>query len=671
MRSVGVGMSEFFDKVFSSAGFMPHGHCYLWNPALVWLHVISDGLTAAAYTTIPFTLFYFARKRRDVPFNWVLLCFAMFIIACGATHVLEIWTLWVPSYWLSGSVKALTAAASVPTAVLLVRLLPTAIALPTSGQLQKALAELEQVKAGLEERVRERTDELVKKNEQLAAEVAERKKVEARLLTSELRLRRLADSGLIGLLTADDEGHILDANDSFLKLVGYSREELTSGALTRQKLTPPEWHDDDVKAVAQLRATGAMLREKEYMRRDGTRVPVLAGAAVVEAGHELISFVVDLTERKRAEAAIAKLTAERQADARFRELLETAPDAMVIVDEAGTIVLVNAQTERLFGYTREELVGHSVDALVPDRVRPQHPLHRASYYSSPQSRQLLAGLELSARKKDGSEFPVEVSLSPLTTSNGVLVSSAIRDVTKRRETEAALRSSNRELEAFSYSVAHDLRTPLRGINGFAQVLYDDYRDRLDAAGAQYLEKIRENTKRMGLLIDALLSLARVSRAEVRHERVDLSAMARAVATQCAALEPDRAVDFVIRDGLFARGDATLLRTLLDNLINNAFKFTHGVASPRIEFGASPVNGAPVFWLRDNGAGFDMAHVDKLFVAFQRLHGPREFPGTGIGLATCQRIVTRHGGRIWAEGAISAGATFYFSLPDQVSPGAAP
>jgi signal transduction histidine kinase len=234
---------------------------------------------------------------------------------------------------------------------------------------------------------------------------------------------------------------------------------------------------------------------------------------------------------------------------------------------------------------------------------------------------------------------------------------------ERDKAEAALKLSNRELEAFSYSVAHDLRAPLRGLNGFSQALVEDWSDKLDGEAKDYLERISSASARMGELIDALLALARVSRTELHREEVNLTRLAEAVVKQLRATQPDRVVEFVNQAEIIAHGDPALLRAVLENLIGNAWKFTGARPAARIAFGSADQAGRSVYFVRDNGAGFDMAYADKLFAAFQRLHGAREFPGTGIGLATVQRIVNRHGGRIWAEGEVDRGATFYFTLSE--------
>ncbi len=230
-----------------------------------------------------------------------------------------------------------------------------------------------------------------------------------------------------------------------------------------------------------------------------------------------------------------------------------------------------------------------------------------------------------------------------------------------RRNAAELLAANTELDAFAYSVSHDLRAPLRSIDGFSQVLLEDYAGKLDEAGQESLQRVRAASQRMGTLIDDLLKLARVTRAEIRTEDVDLSGMARDIVADLQRSTPERQVEFEIAPGLKARGDTRLLRVALDNLLRNSWKYTAKQPAPRVEFRSADANGGRTFMVRDNGAGFDMKYADKLFGVFQRLHAVADFEGTGIGLATVRRIINRHGGRIWAEGAVDQGATFYFTL----------
>jgi light-regulated signal transduction histidine kinase (bacteriophytochrome) len=250
-------------------------------------------------------------------------------------------------------------------------------------------------------------------------------------------------------------------------------------------------------------------------------------------------------------------------------------------------------------------------------------------------------------------------------------SKVARDITDHKRAEAALarakeaaETASREFEAFSYSVAHDLRGPLRGIDGFSQALLDDYSEKLDAEGKRYLGRVRESAQHMAQLIDNLLMLARVTQSELRRERVDLSSLARATMKRLQSSHPQREVDVLIADGLSASADGRLLGIVFENLLGNAWKFTAKRDRARIEFDSTQDGGHVTFFVRDNGAGFDMTYASKLFGVFQRLHNTKEFEGIGIGLATVQRIIRRHDGRIWAEGEVDRGATFYFTLDER-------
>jgi PAS domain S-box-containing protein len=484
-------------------------------------------------------------------------------------------------------------------------------------------------------------------------------------------VHEVLDAAPDAIVVVDGTGAIVLANSEAERMLGYSRADLLGANVD---LLVPErtrsLHEARRAAYSDNPTLRPMARQTELTvrRADGTELPV-----------EISLSPLDSARGRLVCAAIRDVSDQREMHAMFRGLLESAPDAMVIADASGTIVLVNAQTERMFGYARMDLVGRPVEMLVPERFRGRHAGHREGFARAPRVRPMGAGAELWGRRHDGSEFPVEISLSPLVTEDRTLLCSAIRDVTDRRDVErelrrhrdhleelveertTALRASHAEMEAFSYSVSHDLRAPLRSLDGFSQALLEDYGEALDEDGRDYLGRIRRGSQRMATLLDAMLKLSQLTRSELVPTDVDVTALARETIDELRQADPDRVVEATVQDGLRVTADARLLEVALDNLIGNAWKFTADRDDARIEVRAAELDGTPGFAVSDNGAGFDMAYRDKLFGAFQRLHANDEFPGTGIGLATVQRIVHRHGGRIEADAAVGQGATFTFTL----------
>jgi PAS domain S-box-containing protein len=381
--------------------------------------------------------------------------------------------------------------------------------------------------------------------------------------------------------------------------------------------------------------------------------------------------------------ALRAMHGRGRAQEKLNRFLGSMPDALVIVNAEGKIISSNAHTAKLFGYTELELQGESMALLVPERVRQTQRQYYANFFLDRGSRLPELTLELCGLRKDGSEFPIEISTRPLAAEKGLLVTSAIRDITDRKQVEkqinelnkelkdraAELETANKELEAFSYSVSHDLRSPLQNIDSFSQILVEEYANRLDSDGRDYVQRLRGSCQHMEEIIDALLALSNMTRHELMPENCDLASMAKGIAEELKQKDPDRLVDWVIADGLNVEGDAGLLRVVLENLLGNAWKFTAKQPRARIEFGALPQsNGARTYFVRDDGAGFDMARAEHLFSPFKRLHDQAQFRGTGIGLATVQRVIQRHRGKIWAEGAVDHGATFCFTLTEESANG---
>ncbi len=387
----------------------------------------------------------------------------------------------------------------------------------------------------------------------------------------------------------------------------------------------------------------------------------------------MIGTTQDITRRVQLEQELERhrrhleqLVEERTRTIRRQtQIIEQTNDSVVTTDLEGRVTSWNGGAVRVFGYGVEEAMGRHVGFVYPEgseeilREQVMQPLLDKGTHET----------EVMLRRKDGTLFPAFLSLSLLYDETGTpegMVGYAV-DISelKRREEELRqlaerLEASNRELESFSYSVSHDLRAPLRAIDGFSQALVEDYAERLDGAALDYLSRIRNGAQRLGTLIDDLLQLSRVNRGELQLERVDLAELARSVIEELHAGEPEREVELVLGEEMVVTGDPRLLRAMVANLLGNAWKFTNREEHARILFRRMEED-PRVFYVQDNGVGFDMRHADKLFGAFQRLHRMSEFPGTGVGLATVQRIVHRHGGRVWAEAEPGKGATFYFSL----------
>ncbi len=417
----------------------------------------------------------------------------------------------------------------------------------------------------------------------------------------------------------------------------------------------------------------------------GTRYLYYLGffaAAIVTGAALLIGWNRSLRARVAAKTAelSAALGAVRNYADDVADLYHNAPCGYHCLDQDGVVVQINDTELKWLGRTRDEVVGQlRFTDLLTDEARRNFHGHFARF----KALGTVSDVEYELVRRDGTILPVMISASTVRDRDGnyLMSRATVYDMTDRKQVEREvlrlnaelerrveertrqLEVANRELESFSYSVSHDLRSPLRGIDGFSQLLLDRNRGSLDAESAHYLQRVRAAAQRMGMLIDDLLSLSQITRSKLVRRRVDLSALAKEILDELARAEPEREVDCRIAPGLAADADPGLMRAMLQNLLGNAWKFTGKRARARVEFGRQRVNGEAVFFIRDNGAGFNMDYAATLFGAFQRLHTSNEFEGTGIGLATVQRIVSRHGGRIWAEGVPDEGATFFFQLPE--------
>jgi PAS domain S-box-containing protein len=637
----------------------------------------------------------------------------------------------------------------------------------------------------------------------LANDVTKRNFAEEALRESEAQFRTLAETASDGIVTINDNGVITFINAGAMEIFGYREDEMLGQNITM--LMPEGFRSQHKEGFGRFLTTGQRniswkAVELPGLHRDGHEIQLELSFAEYNKGSVrcFTSVIRDITRRKEYEEAL------KRSEEQLRRIIEHSSYGKLLVDEHGMIRLINAEVEKQFGYNREELLGQGLEILIPHRFRQNHSHFLHSFKKNPVARAMGMGRELFGRRKDGSEFPVEIGLNPLTSDQEIMILATITDITERKRVETDLRQSeeryrdlfennpfpmwvydaetldflavndaacqqygysseeflsmkitqirpeaevssllkniaetrgelqksgdwrhrrkdgsglfveitsheisflghsarlvlandvtarhqadeeirqlnetlerrvaertvelesvNKELESFAYSVSHDLRAPLRAMDGFSLALIEDYSDKLDDTGKNFLNRVRTATQQMSRLIDDLLSLSRVTRSEIKYGPVDLSAIANEIIARYNDLQPREGFVTDIQDDLGVYGDERLLRIALENLLGNAWKFTSKTENARISFKqVTENNGNSVYCISDNGAGFDMKYADKLFGAFQRLHSTKEFEGTGIGLATVQRIINRHGGRIWAESEVGKGAAFYFSI----------
>lgn len=373
-----------------------------------------------------------------------------------------------------------------------------------------------------------------------------------------------------------------------------------------------------------------------------------------------------------------KLAAKEQAYGREQSALAAivafSEDAIIGKTLDGIVTSWNKSAERMYGYTAQDMVGSSISKIVP----PDHPDELPEILKRIRRGEAIKHFETSRVRKDGSVVDVSLSISPIKATDGTIIGAATiaRDVTERKKLQAAeakvqlvtaLQAANKELEAFSYSVSHDLRAPLRAIDGFSKILSEDYAPKLDDDGQHVIATIRQSTEQMGQLIDDLLAFSRLGRQAIKKEVIQMTVLAKTVFDELKLINPGRNINFTCPDLPDAQADASLVREVWVNLLSNAIKYTKKKDQATITVGSQNTDKETTYYVKDNGAGFDMKYVDKLFGVFQRLHSPQDFEGTGVGLAIVARIVTKHGGKVWAEGQVDQGATFYFSLPRAISP----
>ncbi|MHB8793452.1 MAG: PAS domain S-box protein [Thermoleophilia bacterium] len=478
----------------------------------------------------------------------------------------------------------------------------------------------------------------------------------------EAKFRAVFEQAAIGIARMGIDGRWLEVNQKFCEIVGYTREELME--LTFQDITHPDDLENDQEYVRRL-ISGEIdnyTMEKRYVRKDGSEIWInVTGSGVRKPSGEpeyFITTIEDMSEKKRAQTELIQMS----------KVFMHGSNPIIIEELNGNILRVNKEAELVYGWKSDELVGRST-AIIDAAEHHEQSRELRERCRRDEAVRNVEGIRCD---RSGRKITILQTLSLLKDEMGnpEAIASIDHDITELKQAQeqkqrvAEVEAANRELEAFSYSISHDLRAPLRAIDGFSQIIVEDYGDRLGDEGKRLLGVVSENAQRMGDLIGDILTLSRLSCQKIRLSEIDMKKLAQQIFEELKANVPERKIVFKLENLPPVHGDQVLIRQVMSNLLANAIKFTGNEKKAVIEVGGSRGNGECTYFVRDNGAGFDMKYVDKLFGVFQRLHSEDEFEGTGIGLSIVQRIIQRHGGRVWADGKVGEGATMYFTLPEE-------
>ena len=712
-------ITEFFDKLFRADSWSARWNCGTWTDFHGWLYICSDLAIWAAYFVIPIFLFQFIKKKPNIPLPTVFWLFGAFIIFCGLTHLMDAIIFWWPGYRLSAMLRFITAVVSWITIFAIYKYIPAALSLKTSKDFE--------------------------------AELIERKKSESKFIG-------LLESAPDAMVITSGDGEILMINAQTERLFGFKRDEMTGKKI--EFLIPERFHHKHTGHrkgyVENPKIRGMGLGMNLFgKRKDGSEFPVeisLSPMEIIEEdGIMVISAIRDITKQKEAEAEIKKLNGnlellvvERTAEVELALTSEKAAHAemnknqlrLAFLTEASNILasslnyseiltnLVKMVTPAIADWcaidelgqdgTIKRIVASHVDPgktkfiyelaqKYPPDINAPHGIYEVIRTREPElnrhiwdefsenaaqdvehlrlirelglkssitvallSRGKIYGVLTLVLADSGRlfeekdlEFAKELALRTTLALENAKLYKEVQDSNTELEQRVAKRTV--ELEAFSYSVSHDLRAPLRSIDGFSNKILKDYGELFDDQGKDYFMRVKNASQHMGHLIDDLIKLARISRIGMNIEEINLSAMAQSITNELKELNPQRTASIYIQDDMIAKGDRNLIQIALQNLLDNAWKYSKNQTETKIEFGSTQKDEQIVYFITDNGVGFDMRYVDKLFGAFQRLHSLSEFEGTGIGLATVQRIIRRHQGTIWADSEVNKGTTFFFTL----------
>jgi PAS domain S-box-containing protein len=527
--------------------------------------------------------------------------------------------------------------------------------------------ELKKYREHLEELVKERTSELQFANEQLQREVTERKQAQEALRQSEERHRAVVEQSADAIYLVDPGTRkIIEANRAFTEMLGYSPEEVQG--LANYDFIVAEREDIDRK-FGEIMKEGISNYERRYRRKDGSLLDVWVSANPISYGQREVMCTIarDLTGRKQADEAL------RQSEERYRAVMEQSADGILLTDlKTKRLLEANSAFQRMLGYSAEEIPGLSIyDFAVADQKELDQKFQEVLKTGGPLS------YERQYRRKNGSLVEVWLSAGLISYGGKEMLCTIARDISERRQAEEEIRrlneelkrhatqleSVNKELETFTYSVSHDLKAPLRGIDGYSRLLLERHSDQLNEESRSFLHTIRQATEQMAQLIDDLLAYSRLERRALVSRRIDLRALVDSLLAERSGEISQRGAQVTVEISCpSVTAEPEGVAQALRNLIDNALKFTREASPPRIEIGGSETESSCLLFVRDNGVGFDMRYHDRLFEIFQRLHRAEDYPGTGVGLAIVRKAMQRMGGRAWAQSAPGQGATFYLEVP---------
>ena len=626
-------------NTFFDGSYMPHGHCYLWQPQILWTHVISDLFIASAYFSIPFALYYLKKKRTDWQYSRLFLLFSMFIFWCGVTHLMGIITIWHGIYGIHGVTKVITAIVSFLTAVVLLKNLPRILLIPS-------VQEIEEV------------------NRKLAEEKIANSKLEADRESQRL-VNITLNAAPIGLMAIDCAGVIKISNPEVTKILGYSQDQLIgtslSDLLKENTSTDLISHGHIQGLIEREGATFTYVHEDlvDGKTSQGSLVPLeLRMHGEIISGEQVI-FVSISDQRFKLKAA--------KDTARLTAIIKSCDDAIIGKTLSGVVTDWNPAAEKLYGYTEAEMIGQNISKLVPDELHDEivhihHDLREGHKVDH---------LETVRVRKDGSNVDVMLTISPINDIHGkpIGASTIARNISQQKIAQRqlelnnkALLASNQALEHFAFIASHDLKEPLRKIMSFGRIIQEEVENKLSDQSREFLGYMLSATERMQTLLESLLSYSRVTSRAKPFEEVDLNEVVNDVLSDLQLVIDDTEASIEYDQLPLIKADKMQMHQLFQNLIGNSLKYRKDTVKPYIQIRSQkPDLYSVLICVKDNGIGFEQAQGEKIFEMFKRLHGRNEYEGVGVGLAICKKIVERHGGTITAIAEPNEGAEFQITL----------